>query len=189
MRKLEVRMTDDTCWQIIDHARAVSRGETHRQAYAIARLLAGRPALEIVAFKSWVLTRMHEATRTEIFTAVQWIHSANGLPDVSGDAWVYRRAWLVGRGRQGFYGVLSSADVLADLVSDFEDFCNGEAIELAAHRAYEAMTGSRDYPDEMYVPNVVESFPASASEDEQTLDHLVVRFPKLVRRFGLPKFL
>lgn len=181
-------MTDEQCWQIIDLTRAAAGGDVHAQAALIARQLATRPPAEIVAFKRWVLTRMAEANRTDVFTAVNWIDAANGFPEVSGDGWEYHRAWLVGLGHRDFAAVLADPDVLADYFTNIEDFFGGEAIQLAAHYAYERATGSRECPDEMYEPSAVESFPAAVPEPEYERERLMVRFPKLVRKFGPPQF-
>jgi hypothetical protein len=181
-------MTDEQCWQIIDLTRAASAGDIHAQAELIARQLATRSPDEIVAFQRWVLTRMAEANRTDVFTAVNWIDAANGFPDVSGDGWEYHRAWLVGLGRRDFAAVLADPDVLADHFRDLEDFLGGEAIQLAAHYAYERSTGTRDYPDEMYEPSAVESFPAAAPAPEYSQERLMGQYPKLAQKFGPPQF-
>jgi hypothetical protein len=181
-------MTDEQCWQIIDLTRTVAGGDVHAQADLITRQLATRPAAEIVEFQRWVLTRMAEANRTDVFTAVSWIDAANGFPDVSGDGWEYHRAWLVGLGRREFSAVLAHADAVADHFTNVEDFFGGEAIELAAHYAYERATGSRECPDEMYEPSAVESFPAAAPAPAYDRERLMARFPKLAKKFGPPQF-
>lgn len=101
-------MTDEQCWHIIDLTRAAAGGDVHAQAALIARQLTTRPPAEIVAFKRWVLARMAEANRTDVFAAVNWIDAANGFPEVSGDGWEYHRAWLVGLGRRDFAAVLAA---------------------------------------------------------------------------------
>lgn len=181
-------MTDEQCWQIIDVARAAAGYDVHAQANLITRRLARRPLDEIVAFKRWVLTRMAEANRTDVFTAVNWIDAANGFPEVSGDRWEYHRAWLVGLGHRDFADVLADPDVLADHFTNLEDFFGGESIELAANYAYERATGSREYPDEMYEPSPLESFPPAAPEPGYDRDRLTARFPMLTRKFGPPQF-
>ena len=182
-------MTEAQRWQIIDLTRAAAGGDVHAQADVITSQLATRPPDEIVAFQQWVLTRMEEANRTDVFTAVNWIDAANDFPEVSGDSWEYHRAWLVGLGRRDFKAVLSDPDLLADHFTDFEDFLGGEAIQHAAHAAYERATGSRDYPDEMYEPSQVESFPAAAPAAEYSRERLMARFPKLAEKFGPPQLL
>src|SRR5690348_8652455 len=134
-------MTDQDCWQIVDSARTDARGRVHLQADLIAKHLAARGEPDIVAFKMWLSKRMREANRPAVFIAVQWIDSANGLPDVSGDGWEYHRAWLVGLGQRDFSNALTDPDTLADHFTTFEDFLAGEAIELAAHRAFYLHTG------------------------------------------------
>src|SRR5689334_20387118 len=127
-------MTDEQCWQIIDLAGAATGGDVRSQADLIAAQLATRPAAEIVAFKRWVLTRMGDANRTDVFTAITWMSAANGFPGVSGNSWEYYRARLVGLGRRWFAAVLADPDTLSDCFTTFDDFCEGEALEIAAHR-------------------------------------------------------
>jgi hypothetical protein len=179
-------MTDEQCWQIIDLTGTAAGRDVRSQADLVAAQLATRPAADVVAFKRWVLTRMREANRTDVFTAVKWIAAANGCPHVSGDSWEYYRARLVGFGRRTFAAVLADPDALANCFTAFDDFCEGEALEIAPHRAFEKVTGSREYPDEMFTPNVVESFPPAAPEAEYESERLIARFPKLARKFGRP---
>jgi Protein of unknown function (DUF4240) len=180
-------MTNEQCWKVIDLAHTSTGGETRKQAEVIARHLATRPVADIVAFQRWLLTKMREANRTNFFTAVHWIKAANGMPDVSGDSWEYVRAWVVGRGRRAFEASLANPDAVVEVFTTYEDFCAGEAIKIAAHSAYEMATGSRDSPDEMYKPNVVETMPPAAPDEEETLEWLVAHFPRLVKRFGPPR--
>ena len=181
-------MTDQQCWHIIDLALAAADGTTRRHADVISRHLATRPAADIVYFGSWVRTKMRQANIADLSTAVQWIKAANGIPEVSGNSWEFARAWLVGRGRADFHAAMANADTLADAFTTYDDFCEGESIELAAHRAYEAVTGSRKCPDAMYKPNVVETMPPAGPDAELTAERLVARFPRLTKKFGPPRF-
>jgi hypothetical protein len=181
-------MTEDECWHIVDLARVVAAGDVRRHADVIAGHLTTWPRADIVAFGRWVRTKMVQANTADVFVAVRWINAANGMPEVSGNSWEFARAWIVARGRAEFAAILADADVLADVFTTYEDFCEGEAIEIAAYRAYELATGSRDYPQEMLEPGVVESFPAAAPVDELTPEELVALFPKLTEKFGPPPF-
>ena len=181
-------MTEADCWRIVELARAAAGGHVERQAEAIARHLATRPVDEIVAFSRWTRTKMLQANDAALLTAVEWVFDANGLPEVSGDSWEYFRGWLVGRGRDQYQAAIRDPDALADYFTTFDDFLSGEEIEYAAQRGFELSTGSRDYPDEMYEPSVLETWPGAEPDAERTPERLSVRFPKLRERFGPPKF-
>ncbi|HEX8916292.1 MAG TPA: DUF4240 domain-containing protein [Humisphaera sp.] len=181
-------MVEDECWGLIEAARAAAAGDPDRHAALIAERLAARPAADIVSFGHWFRTKMDEANRTDLVTAVEWIYAANGLPHVSGDGWEYFRGWLVARGRRDFDAALADADVLADLFTTFDDFLSGEEVEYAAHDAYERATGARDVPEAMNEPSALESWPADVGSNARDPERFMARFPKLAARFGRQQF-
>jgi hypothetical protein len=180
--------TDNECWRVIDEARRAAKGNFEREAENIVVHVAKFRPEEIVAFGQWVRQRMEDATLTDLYLVAAWIFDVTKGWELSGDAWENWRGWLVGRGREDYFAGLKNADVVADLFTTFEDFVAGELIEIAANWAYQRATGSRDYPDAMFEPSLLETYPAYWSDEDVKAKRLVERYPRMVKRFGLPSF-
>lgn len=193
----------ESCWQIVDLTRAACGGDIHRQAELIVAQLRTRPTDEIVKFGSWVRQRMDDASLPYVFLAAEWIYAAHDMHPVSGDTWEYFRGWLVAQGRRIYEDVLSDPDVLGDLFDKIENFGWGECVEYAANHAWSAASGGQrdeeppyqfrlpeglDYPDELFEPCLIDSFPGRPAGEELTPERLQTRFPRIFKRFGPPRF-
>ncbi len=105
---------------------------------ALKDRLAGLKWFEVVEFQARFDELMTAANRIDLWGAAYLINGG-----CSDDGFRDFRAWLVGRGRHVYEAALKNPDTLVDVLDG--DPVDGYGLDVAAVRAYEALTGKADF--------------------------------------------
>ena len=102
-------MPEDQFWTVIDPVSKVKHHKVLKQERRMKRALNKLTDQELLEF-TLTYDRLHtEAERWDIWEVAY--HTCGGCSD---DGFNYFRNWLIGRGRDAFYAVMSNPDNLAD---------------------------------------------------------------------------
>jgi hypothetical protein len=164
-------MNHTTFWQLIDQARAESRGDRERLVRTLEFLLQALPQREIVAFERIYDEYRFRAYRSELWAAAGLLNGG-----CSDDGFEYFRGWLIAQGERVYEEALRDPDSLAAFADPNRDDYELEAMLYAPGRAYEARTGRK-------MPPIPRCYPKLTGEElsEEDLD---ARFPRIVARLN-----
>ena len=165
-------MDETAFWALMDASNAEAREQQADQAEILQKKLQTLPAEQIIAFDRIFTTLFFNAYRWDLWAAAYII--GGGCSD---DSFMDFRAGLIGLGREAYYDALNDPNSLALQPERGVDFFY-EELAYAAPRAYEAVTGEEEMPDD---GSSHPQEPAGERWDEATVDE---KYPQLATKFG-----
>lgn len=134
-------MTKAEFWKLIEASGRMSKGDVDKQGDLLREALNELKEKEIFSFERHLRLRLRQAYTFDVMAAAFIIHSY-----VSDDVFEEFRAWLVAQGRRRFEEAIRSPESIVDFLErDNVDAVAGDAILLAASRAYSDKTGKDDF--------------------------------------------
>ena len=169
-RAAPIVVGDDRWWALIAKAK---RRDPDEHADRLVAALGGLPLADIIAFDKFVMERIRDAFRTDLW-AVAYVMNGG----CSDDGFDYFLGWLVLRGKSAYEAALAHPEDAAKGVSPDDEPFENEAVWYAARTAYEQKAGEGSFDA---AAQRVERSLQGEMFDEDTIDE---RYPKLARRFG-----
>jgi hypothetical protein len=160
-------MEQSQFWQLIEVAKAEADGDTEAQVAILEKKLKALPTEEIAQFDRIFHEMMALSYRWDLWGAAYVLNGG-----CSDDGFDYFRGWLIAQGEAVFNAALADPESLAE-VGELEVEC--ERIWYAAHKAYEAKTGSEMPPDRVPCPKE----PIGEEWDEEEVDQMYPRLAAL----------
>lgn len=171
-------MDTATFWNLIDAARATSRGDKGRMTAALAAALRPLGAAGVAAFQRRLDDHMAKAFTWPLWGAAYIINGG-----CSDDGFEYFRALLIANGREVYERAVADPDALASIDLAFNDdgYFEFESFLYVTFEVYEDLTGDGDIPR---ADSPIRPEPAGRpwSEDGDDLPRLL---PNLARKYGL----
>jgi len=162
-------MDESEFWQLIEAAKAVSKGDVQAQVAQLHDSLAKLQPAEIASFDEHFRSFLARAYTWELWAAAYIINGG-----CSDDCFEYFRGWLIAQGKDPFENALRDPQTLTPIANPDAD---GEPMLYVAQTVYESKTG-KDLPQ----PDVVQpSEPRGKQWDEESVDQL---YPVLAARFS-----
>ena len=123
------RMDLETFWTVIERSRPAAGTDdpVGRQQEALVEELSARDTDDVVTFARHLAAQVERANEWRV-----WAAGYLAAGDMSDDAFLDFRVWLVAQGREAFERVLADPDALADLEWD----ADGEVFTAAESLAY-----------------------------------------------------
>ena len=175
--RFEATLDDTAFWQLIEDAKAKSRGNARRELDLLVDTLVEQSIADIYIFGKLCKKYMWFAYRHEIWSAAIAIESG-----CSDDGFTDFLGWLVGQGEKVYYDALRDPETLLDLVEIKCDYgwAYGDVpigIDFADDAAYEKKTGEEmrfgaGYPARPVLMGLL--------WDEETIRR---KYPKLAAKF------
>jgi hypothetical protein len=171
-------MTEQEFWEIIEATRKEAGDGTIAEWEDALRLqLDRKSAPQLIAFERHFAEASARAYHWDIWGAFYLI-----LGGCGDDAFDAARTWLIFQGRKTFDAVVAGADHLAEVEIE-DDFPPSayESLAFVASQLYEQLTGEEEIPA---APIDLPEEPAGEEWDEDELEVLAARLPKVHARYG-----
>lgn len=132
-------------WDLIHAAREKVAGADEKLCDSLVPKVATLPLKMIFAYHARMIDLMRMSYRPDL-----WCTARVAIGTCSDDGFDYFRAWLIGRGKQAFYGALENPDSLCPIFEELRRkyaLPDNEMLLSVANLAYELKTKRCDYLD------------------------------------------
>ncbi len=165
--------TDERWWDLIERSREDTNGAEEQAEQLHDLLVEELTAEEIVAFDRFVLERIRDAYRWDLWEIAYLMNGG-----CSDDGFDYFCGWLVGKGRKHYEAALANPEDAAKDVSPEDEPFENEMLWYVAANAWQDKTGQADY--DSVAPDVTRTL-IGEPFDEDTVSE---KHPKLAKKFG-----
>jgi hypothetical protein len=173
---MEVFVDKKRFWAIIEKSSKGGSSSREEQAAELRRQLESLSPQEVVGFQTCFYECIAELYRWDLWGAAYVINGG-----CSDDGFEYFRDWLISKGQKVYEEALRDPETLASVIVDAEEECQFEEFGYIATQVWEQKTG-RDL-SEFPFPDLERPDSPAGKEWSEDGDDLMIRFPKLWKRF------
>lgn len=165
--------SDDRWWDLIERSRKDTAGPDEQAEQLHELLVEELTAEEIVAFDKFVLERIRDAYRWDLWEIAYLMNGG-----CSDDGFDYFCGWLVGMGRKHYEAALKNPEAAANGVGPDDEPFENESLWYVASNAWEEKTGQSNY--DTVAPDVTRELIGKPFDEEGVYE----KHPKLAKKFG-----